>query len=718
MAPFSTDRFMPRFAFSEDDLVIIDDRPLRLVHRNSEGCSFQPEPGGLSEHFTHPELADLQRHNRISVERRHFLDKSARHSLDRSDLLHTFLDGPIEERVRFRESLVLGFKEVQRQQADSGEKPSLNRTDRSIEAHADRISAASRAFFAKIQSSSKVQNAPSKFTARSLRRWLAQYEAMGRAGLADAHGKSGNRAQRFPREVSAILAEEVRGYLSANKPTKKKIFENVQIAVSDLNDDREARGLPLFDCPSRNAVSAAIGKLDPFTVAVAREGREAAMRRLRQTGQGIGQGLSRPMQRVEMDETKIDLFTLLNESGMIDLFSEAEREVLGLVPKRGRWWITVAICATTRVILGMRLMRNPNTLSALECLQMCLNDKGGYADAAGALSPWSMHGLMELLVTDAGSAFKAADFRTACADLGIRQEIATAGVPQLRARIERVFRTLNLSLLPRLSGRTFESAVARGDHDPLRDTALNVDDLTRALVRWVVDVYHNTPHEGLGGMTPLDAWEQAMLDWGVAPAPGPEVQAQIFSRPMERKLEGDGITVFGVRYHSRELAEWGLHHRGGVVNVRWSPQDLGAIWVKTGKWLKVSAVFEGFSGVRADEWIASARRLRVSLRAGQAVSRRILRRAITEIETINAQARVREGLVTENWEPEVIDRVEKAVFMGFTIADAEEVPDTTPSGDGIGRSVTPLGRPEAPLEEDIPEFRMRRQFDDDWDVQD
>ena len=169
---------------------------------------------------------------------------------------------------------------------------------------------------------------------------------------------------------------------------------------------------------------------------------------------------------------------------------------------------------------------------------------------------------MELLVTDAGSAFKAADFRTACADLGIRQEIAIAGVPQLRARIERLFRTLNLSLMPRLSGRSFENSLARGDYDGLAETALNVDDLTRALTRWVVDVYHNTPHEGLAGRTPLDAWEQAMLDWGVTPPPGPELQAQIFARPMQRNLEGDGITVIGVRYHKRaRISDNGIRPR-------------------------------------------------------------------------------------------------------------------------------------------------------------
>ena len=72
-------------------------------------------------------------------------------------------------------------------------------------------------------------------------------------------------------------------------------------------------------------------------------------------------------------------------------------------------------------------------------------------------------------------------------------------------------------------------------------------------------IYHNQPHEGLGWDTPIVAWNKAMEEYGVRAAPGPEKQAQIFARPLTRKLEGDGITVLGVRYHSEALAKFGLH---------------------------------------------------------------------------------------------------------------------------------------------------------------
>lgn len=412
MGDMSPNRFAARFAFSKDDLVIIEGRPMRLRYRNSEGCSFEPVDGGLVEHFSHPEIAALQRANKLEMKGRHFVAQGIRHVLDRADSLHSMIDGTMEERIRYRESLVLGFKQVQKTQLDQMGRTTLKRTDASISAHRALITSEAKGFYAKTAVPTKAPAVPDKFTPRSLRRWLSLHDAMGRAGLADLHQKSGNREARFPPEIRAILSKAVEYYLSPNRPTKKKVHENVLIAVSDLNEDRHAQGLPPFDAPSRNAVSAEIDRQDPFQVAVARDGREAAMRRLRQTGQGLSPGLTRPAQRVEMDEMKIDLFTIFKANGFLDLFSEKDRERLGLDNKKGRWWVTAAICATTRVILGMRLTRNPNHLTALECLQMCLNDKGSFADAVGALSPWSMGALMELLVTDAGAAFKAADCRS------------------------------------------------------------------------------------------------------------------------------------------------------------------------------------------------------------------------------------------------------------------------------------------------------------------
>ena len=709
---------VPQYSFDEHDLIKLDGLEMRAGYRNSEGIILTPVGQGPSQHFSHAELRDLLRQNRLKVEVGHFKAGNVLNDCPDSGDLMTRLDGPMEERVRFREALVLAFFELERRLRRDGQRP-LKRTDEAITAHADQIRLIAKDYYMKSggAAASKTAVLPTKFSARSLRRWISAYTNLGRRGLVDNYSHSGNRETRFPSEVRVIMAEEVKGYLSSNKPTKKQIADHVRDRVEELNIEREALGQQPLPVPSRNAVATAIDALDPFTVAVAREGRDKALRKMRQTRAGLTENLVAPLTRVEMDEWRIDLFSIFEENGLLDFIDDEDRKRLGLNGKKTRWWATVAICATTRVIVGMRLSLSPSQYSSLDCLQMILNDKGQYADAVGALSPWNMAGRPTLLVTDGGSAFKAADFRAACADLKIPFEIAVNGLPQMRARIERVFRTMGVNLMPRLSGRSFESIAARGDHDGEAEAALSVDDLAFALTRWVVDIYHNTPHEGLGGDTPLETWDRLVAEWGVRPAPGPEEQAAIFARPMVRNLEGDGITVLGIRYHSDELAQFGLHRRGKAMNIRWSPADLGAIWVKCDGWIRVPAVFDRFKGVTASDWVAAARRLRMNQRERQKISRTIIRAAIKEIETLNDAARRRAGLVTESLDGEVLARIEEQIFIGFGVADHEEAPETRATGDGIGVAVTPID-PTAPTPPPVitPQRRSLGEDADDWDL--
>lgn len=73
----------------------------------------------------------------------------------------------------------------------------------------------------------------------------------------------------------------------------------------------------------------------------------------------------------------------------------------------------------------------------------------------------------------------------------------------MRGMIERLFRTAIMSLFSHLSGRVFSNVFERGDHPSEERACLTTEQLGYAIVRWVVDIYHNTPHEGLGGLTPL-----------------------------------------------------------------------------------------------------------------------------------------------------------------------------------------------------------------------
>lgn len=240
-------------------------------------------------------------------------------------------------------------------------------------------------------------------------------------------------------------------------------------------------------------------------VLVARYCQQEAMERMKPVSAGLS--VSRPLERVETDECKINLLTIMAQSGLLGLFTREELEELGLDNKKDRWWLVFAIDGRTRMILGMQLTKNPTTSAAPECLRMTMSSKGEFADAVGALTPWTASGKCETLVADNG-VFKSARFTDSCANLGINVLRTIAGSPALRGMIERLFGTAAMKLFARLSGRTFSNVLERGDHPAEERACLATEDLCFALVRWIVDIYHNTPHEALGGRTPLQQWQE------------------------------------------------------------------------------------------------------------------------------------------------------------------------------------------------------------------
>jgi putative transposase len=161
-------------------------------------------------------------------------------------------------------------------------------------------------------------------------------------------------------------------------------------------------------------------------------------------------------------------------------------------------------------------------------------------------------------------------------------------------------------------------------------------------------------------------------------------------------LSGEGITVMGVRYHSAELARFGLHNADREMDVRWYPGDIGAIWVKLDTWVKIAAVFDGFEGVKADDWIAAARRLRLTVRRGQAASRDIVYKALREIDALNGAAKTNANIVTKDWSEEILSRIEESLFQGFVVGPERVQPVLNRAADGIGDIVDPALERAAP----------------------
>lgn len=671
------------YAFGTHDRVTVDGVAYKVnpLSRNEEGWLLEVDDGsGRCRAITHRELSRLGSMEKIRVEADYYAPETAKRRLMTGGVVISELPANAAARLTKRSAYVEAFLEMER-------KGLIKRTDAAIEANRHQLRSLAMDYVDKLTGgrdaaqSEDMRRTPS---ARTLRRWLAEHESLGMAGLIDDMNRRGNRCRLMGPEQLALMMREVRLYASEDRPTMKTIHENVARAFGASNEDRVARGLHPYPVPSYETVRRAIHMLDAFSVAVAREGAEAARKKFMPVGEGLR--LTRPLERVEIDENTIDIISLAEVSGLMGLLTEDERKHLGLDKGKTRWFLTVAICATTRCIVGMVFSRSPRDDAALQVLRMILSDKGKWADATGSLGPWDMHGRPILIVTDNGSALKSERFRIACADLGINLMRAPAGFPEMRGRIERFFHSLKTGLLPRLPGQTFGSIRERGNADPEARAALTFDDLAFCLVRWIVDIYHNTPHAGLGGETPLHCWRRLTAEWGVQPPPDSDTLRAVFGERLPCKLSREGVSVLGMRYHSEQLAQWMLHREERNVEVRWNPENIGSVTVYAGgQKFDVGAVLPGFDGVSARKWIAAIREVRAANQRRQSCERKVILAAIDAIEARSTEATQLAGLLVDEWSPERIRQQEDRLFIGFGVV--EDRPVQPVAGDRIGRPI-------------------------------
>lgn len=532
---------------------------------------------------------------------------------------------------------------------------------------------------------------PDAVSSRQLRKWVAAYKKGGKKALLDDQHKRGNTNSYFTVDEMTLMATTINHeFLNLQRKPITVVHVDVKLAFAKENELRKDTGKPALRVPSKAAVSEFIKKFDKFRVLVARYGQQEAMKRMRPVNDGMQ--ADRPLQIVSMDEMKVDLLTILAKSRLLSMIAgDDDTKQLEKLISTMRWWLAMAIDYRTRCILGMVLTPNPKTSSAIKCLRMIVSDKGQFVDDVGALAPWSMYGTPETLFVDNGSAFKSAVFTSACTDLGITKVQTIAGQPGMRGKMERVFHTLQQTLFPRLSGRTFGDVVTRANHPSEARACHGIEDLAYALVRWIIDIYHNTPHEGLGGRTPLQQWEADLADgnYPLMAAPTLRRKRLALGIPVTRKVQKDGIRVMGVRYTSAELAAWYLKKGVTDLDVRWFDENIGAVEVNLqGAWFEIPAASDVFKGVDATTWAEARRALRAKDKDRQEWDETVVLKAIKDIEALNAERKVAYHVIDHGWDDKRFSGVEREAMTSFEVVEARATLAET--ADGHGRSILPV----------------------------
>ena len=519
---------------------------------------------------------------------------------------------------------------------------------------------------------------------RTLRKWLCDLERNGMEAivLRDGRHRSGNRKDRLTDEAYAAIADAVRDYMTEKRPKVTNCHAGMCTALSTLNAERAAEGLKAIPEPSIKALTKSIKAMPAFEVYASRHGLDAAKKYFRIV---IGApDASLPGERVEMDEGTFNIQSIMKKRGTWAKLPPDVRRALS-----GRWTLCGAIDVRTKIILGLRMEPTATTSLAKGTLRMVTMDKTPIARKAGAVTPWDMALNPDLVVTDGGSALTSNEFVAAVADLRAKHDVPTNGMPHLRGTIERVIGTLDATIMPFLSGRTFADVEEKGEYDPVARASLTTAELADVMVIAVVDGYHNRPHAGLMGETPLNAWRRLTEEHAACAPPGADDRRAIFGTELVRTVNNRGVRFLGLYYSDAVVGAHLLDRDRFDVVIRVDEDDLGWISVLLdGAWHAVPCLDDAFEGVSAHQWLGAMTDLRRRFAREAEMSRGVVLDAVAAIKRIAGEAERSAGIHVAPIPADRIDAAERELLRGFSVPpqdadrhDGDPLDDVIPVGD-------------------------------------
>jgi len=132
-------------------------------------------------------------------------------------------------------------------------------------------------------------------------------------------------------------------------------------------------------------------------------------------------------------------------------------------------------------------------------------------------------GLPLKLILDNGPAYRSESLQSICAILEIRLIYCRPYEPEGKGKLERFHRTFRAQFLNEIN----------------IEKMTGLHDLNARLWAWIEQVYHQRPHEGLQGKTPLECWREDLVH--VRPLGSKSIKIDdIFCHRIERTIRKDG----------------------------------------------------------------------------------------------------------------------------------------------------------------------------------
>lgn len=428
-------------------------------------------------------------------------------------------------------------------------------------------------------------------------KWVKRYRQSGgdERVLVTATKAQGNRRRKFSgrakdkvkpddqqsaRVVELLNQSIAEVFMQEQRFTVQAVYDDLVVKIADENENRDPENqLPR---PHINSVYKAINKLDDYEILKARYGERIANEKYSAYKQGPRP--TRPLERVEMDHTKTDLFVI---------------DPVLLLPI-GRAYLTWMICVFTKMILGFYIsFTPPSSLAVMECLKHAIRPKtyvrGKYPHLR---NEWEAYGIMERLVVDNAVEFHGKHLEEACRQLGCNIQYGKKGSPWYRPSIERSIGTANTQLLHQQPGTTFSDIAELADYDPQKNAVITLDTLDEIVHKYIIDVYQYSKHRGIKDIPAL-RWSEGVKQWPPAlPAKATDLDV-LLSLIEYRTISHSGIELDTLFYNDDSLAMLRSQmKRGAKFAIKRNPSDLSEIHVydeKRDRYITVPAVDQDYT---------------------------------------------------------------------------------------------------------------------------
>lgn len=357
--------------------------------------------------------------------------------------------------------------------------------------------------------------------------------------------------------IDVFLAER---YCTPEPETITAIYAALKLQIRDINRARTA------DCqlwiPEISTLYRRAREIDPHLKMLKQKGRHAADAHFKQRNKG--QGATRPLETVYIDNTRVDLGTTWDGHWL------------------GRPWLWVALDLYTRMILAVFVSYDPPSYRCVaQCMLNLIKPKTWLKSRfPGIKHDWPCFGVPETIVIDNAPELRSTSLDAAGLLLKINIQRARVRTPEDKGPCERVFRTLNANVFHRFRGTTFSNPQKRGDYDVKRRAATEVETLRYALHKYVVDVYSRSYHRGLKN-APLDQWTEGVTAHPVRLPPDLDSLHVLMAQEGHAAVTNDGIVYEGLVYNSPLLAHL-IPEPGKIRRLKRKVDldNIGTLWVQ------------------------------------------------------------------------------------------------------------------------------------------